>query len=318
MDHIKNKNANFELTLCSIIYPGERAEINSVLLAESIRAFGGNLASCPVWFMFPETNKDLTSRSQKRLEALNIQLVPFPVEADDLNFFFKVELIALSLAETLAEGQVNRLVWLDSNTLLLHEPKHFLLPFEYKLAYKPVHHLLLGSKYDQPIDPFWKEIYTHCDVPQERIFPMRPMVEDVQMRPYFNAGILVTRPQQGLLRHWFNKFQEIYQMPAFRSFYLKDPRFKIFMHQAVLAGMILNQFDQTELLELPENYNYPAHLWIQDKTDQRPNSLDKMITLRHEGFYNDMDWQSRIPLSRDHVKWLSRILESCKKNEWIV
>jgi len=306
---MKNTTTKSELTLCSLIYPGEQAEINSLLLAESIRSFGGNLASCPVWFMFPEIDKDLTGRSQRRLEALNVQLVPFPVEVDDQNFFFKLELSGLSHAEALAEEQTNLFAWLDSNTLLLHEPKQFLLPVEFKLAYKPVHHLLLGSKYDQPIDPFWQEIYQHCLVPQEHIFPMRPIVEDVLMRPYFNAGILVTRPQHGLLRHWFKKFQEIYQLPVFRSFYQKDPRFEIFMHQAVLSGIILNKFNQSELNELPDNYNYPAHLWQQDKTIQRPSNFNKIITLRHEGFYKEVDWRKIMPISKDMLNWLSENLE---------
>ena len=306
-----NNNANSEITLCSIIFPGKRAEINSLLLAESIRSFGGKLATCPVWFMFPEIDKSLTSRSQERLEALDIKLIPFEVETDLQNFFFGVELTALGLAETLAEKQTNLLAWLDSNTILLHEPERFLLPDNIQLAYKPVHHRLLGSKFDQPIDPFWKEIYQYCQVPQERIFSMHPMVEDIRMRPYFNAGLLVIRPQQGLLRHWLNKFLELYKMPALQSHYQKDPRYKIFIHQAVLSGVILNQYDRAEILELPDSYNYPAHLWQQDKTSRRPASFNEMITLRHEGFYNDADWKKKIPVSKDRLNWLSQVLESC-------
>lgn len=306
---MKNRNSRSDLILCSLIQPGEQAEINSILLAESIRSFGGSLANCPVWFMFPEINKNLTSRSQDRLEELNIRMIPFPVDTDQRDFFFQVELSALGIAETLAEGQTDLLAWMASNTLVLNEPKQLLLPVKYDLAYKPVHHLLLGSKYDQPIDPFWQQIYQQCQVLQDRIFPMRPMVEDVAMRPYFNAGLLVIRPQQGLLRYWLTKFKEIHQLPVFRSFYLKDDRYEIFMHQAVLAGVILSKYHQTELLELSGDYNYPAHLWDKDTTALRPSSFDKIVTLRHEWFYREADWNRKMPIGRDKLNWLRKHLK---------
>ena len=298
-----------ELIVCSIIHPGRNGEINCLLLAESIRSFGGGLASCPVWFMSPQTEKAPTTWMQKHLEALDIQLIPFSVTKEDQSFFFKVELMALIHAESLAIENSNLLAWLDSNTIILQEPRALLLPGPFQLAYKPVHHLLLGSRYDLPIDPFWLAIYQHCQVPHDRLFPMKPMVEDVSMRPYFNAGILVTRPQNRFLRRWFNKFNEVYQLPVFHSYYQKSPRYQIFMHQAILAGMILNQFSQEEITELPHNYNYPAHLWQQDNTRHRPANFNEVVTLRHEGFYNHPSWRENMPVKKEIIHWIGDQLE---------
>ena len=125
------------------------------------------------------------------------------------------------------------------------------------------------------------------------------------MRPYFNAGILVTRPERGLLRKWHRTFLNLHQAPSFRAFYQQDQRYAIFMHQAVLAGVILRNCEQQELLELPETYNYPVHLFEQDATGRRPSSMDALVTFRHEGFYLDADWTQKMPAS-DHLKqWLA-------------
>jgi len=59
---------------------------------------------------------------------------------------------------------------------------------------------LLGPKYEQDIDPFRQQIYHQCHVLQERILGMQPMVVYVIKRPYFIVGLLVTRPNQELLR----------------------------------------------------------------------------------------------------------------------
>lgn len=81
------------------------------------------------------------------------------------------------------------------------------------------------------------------------------------------------------------------------------------MHQAVLAGTILNLFSPGELVELPDGYNYPLHLWQEDKTTRCPKSLNEAITIRHEGFYLDNGWENQIPLSAEHIHWLVNKLE---------
>ena len=200
------------------------------------------------------------------------------------------------------QGQAELLVWMDSNTLLLQEPKGLILPPEISLGYRPVHHLLLGSRYDQEPDPFWTQIYESCHVPLERIFPMKPVVEDLQMRPYINAGFLVVRPEKRLLRRWYNAFLSLYQEPVFQIFQRQDERYIIFMHQAVLAGIMLTQLEREEMCELPWTYNYPGHLYEQDNTGRRPSRLDDLVTIRHEGF--EGDWWHALPTSEELRAWL--------------
>jgi len=69
-------------------------------------------------------------------------------------------------------------------------------------GYRPVHHLLIGSRFDASPDDFWRFIYENCQVKSDRILPMQPMVQSVQMRAYFNAGLLVVKPERGLLQQW--------------------------------------------------------------------------------------------------------------------
>jgi hypothetical protein len=296
------------LIFCSVIFPGPQAEIDNILLAESIRAFGGSFSNAPVWFFLPDYGKPLTDPARKRLEGLCVRVVPFDVDGEKLRFFFMGQLAGLAQAEAQAAGETDILAWLDSNTLLVNEPKEFVLPEGKALGYRPVHHLLLGSRFDQPLDPFWAQVYQSCRVPQERVFPMQPVVEDIQMRPYFNAGILVTRPEHRLFRDWYETFLDLYKSPVFKDFYAQDQRYIIFLHQAVLSGVVLRSMQQVDLLELPDTYNYPVHLFAQDATSRRPVSMDVLTTFRHEGFYQDADWMQRMPASDRLIGWLAEKL----------
>jgi len=194
--------------------------------------------------------------------------------------------------------------WLDSNTLVLNEPQEFLLPPTKSLGFRPVHHTLIGSRYAERLDPFWTQVYDFCQVPQDRVFPMVTHVDATQIRPYFNAGILITRPTNRLFQIWHDTFFELYQKPQCQEFYQRDKRYEIFIHQAALSGVILSMFPTEELLELPSTYNYPLHLFDEDTSSTRPSSLEELITIRHEGFYQDPNWLNKIPAQKTLKNWI--------------
>lgn len=292
-----------DLIYCSSLLPG--SETDTLLLVESIRHFGGKFADKPIWLMTPEIDRPLNNRVVQRLQELSASILPFPIEKEKLRFFFTAELTGLAYAESLATAETDCLVWMDANTIVVNEPKELYLPDGVVLGYRPVQHLLVGSRYDTPLDPFWSEIYRSCNVPLEHVFPMRLTVEELDVRPYFNAGFLVLRPQSGLLQKWLKVFNELCQSPVFQPFYEHDKRYIIFMHQAVLAGVVLSSFERSQLRELPRGYNYPLDLFKIDQTVHRPRGMDEVVTFRHEGFYEAKDWRERIPASDELKSWLS-------------
>jgi hypothetical protein len=294
-----------ELIFVTVAYPSPHSEINTLILAESIRGFGGKMAQAPIWCMVPEYGKTLSSTFKDRTSALNVDLIPFEVDAEIIRFFFATDIRAAALAESLAAGKTRLLAWLSSNTIVLHEPSDFLLPPGKKLGYRPVHHTNVGSLYDSPPDEFWKLVYQHCGVSEEQVFPMKTHVDGNIIRPYFNAGMLVTRPELGLFKRWRETFLDTYRKPALQELYKKDTRYHIFLHQAILSGVILTSFSKDEIVQLPPSYNYPMHLYAEDMTESRPKRIDDLVTIRHEGFYTDKDWMDKIPVGDSLKQWLA-------------
>ena len=292
----------------SIIFPDRSSETNALLLAESIRAFAGFLSHAPVWFYVPQNGKRLSTIATNKLSALNVTLIPFDVDEEVLRFPFTGHSIAAALAESMASNQANFIAWLNSNTIVLQEPRNFLLQDNKTLGFKPVHHTLLGSRYDEPLDSFWTLIYRYCNVPKDHVVPMMTHVEGVKIRPYINSGLLVTRPEKGLLRAWRDAFLRAHQEPAFREFYQQDERYAIFIQQAILSAVILSMLTTEEMQELPQTYNYPLHLHAEDITGTRPSGLEDLVTVRHEGFYKDPDWCKKMPAGEPIKQWIAERL----------
>jgi hypothetical protein len=293
----------------STVTPGE-SPVSALLLAESIRAFAGQLAKAPIQlYVTPEGR--IPEAAEKRLRALGVELIPVKVDEHAAGFFFMPEAHAAAEAESRLEGKAETLVWMSPNTLVLHEPRELALPKGKSLAYRPVHITNIGSKLGTPLDPFWTLIYRHCGVDEGRIFPVKTHVDGNNLRAYINAGQLAVRPEAHILGTWLRKFRELYMHPDFTPFYAEG-RYRIFMHQAVLSAVAVINIQMEELLELPPTYNYPIHLYNEDKTGRRPARIDDLVTVRHEGFYDEPDWEKKMPAGDELKTWLSEKMKSIR------
>lgn len=306
-DSVMDKQEN--LLFASVVLPTESSQMNAVLLAASIREFGGSLAHVPIYFFVPEYGEQLTLATRDKLDSLNVRLVPVTLNEQVLRFPLAHYPLMAAAAESLAQDTADFLVWLGTNTIVLQEPVAFMLPNGKNLGYRPVHHTNVGSPYGMLLDSFWKLVYEYCNVPEDRIFPMKTHVDGATIRPYFNAGCLITRPEKGLFTKWRNTFFAIYQENSLQKLYQKDERYAIFVHQAILSGIILSMYTPEELYELPCGYNYPLHLHAEDITDSRPSKIEQCITIRHEGFYRDPSWAEKIPAHEPLKQWLAKHLQ---------
>lgn len=292
--------------LIMALMPG--ADARALVLVRSLRAFGGALADIPVWFLEPAEGgpvfADAAPGSADELAALGVEVVPFDLDPEVRQFPLASKVFAAAAAETHAAGRAGRLAWLDPDTLFIQPPEAFLLPEDKQIAYCPVHHRLIGPHYDQPLDEFWSLIYARCGVPEGRAFPMQTIVDAATVYPYINAGSLVVHPEAGLLRRWMARFAAEYRDPAYLPFYEKHVFYRIFMHQAILAGMLLAALEPAQWIELPRTYNYPLHLYADHDPAQRPASINDLVTCRYEDVFSGEDWPAALPVHDPLAGWI--------------
>ena len=287
-----------------------RSERQALRLAESIRSFGGDYTQSPIWILLPESEVSMVGDILSRLVPLDIRLVPFDNRLSLEDFPFARKVAAAATAEALAGGQTKFLVWMDPDSLLLQDPTPLLLPPDVSLGIRPVDHTLIGSVYEQPIEPFWELVYSRCGVPPGMVYPMTTGIDQVQIRTYFNTGLVVTRPEKGLFQTWALFFEKLGRDPQFETLFQGNTLYRIFFHQAILSGAALSILRSNEILEYPAHVNYPLHMHTLVSADRRPSHLDDLVTCRYDTFFEQANWKMTLSGNGRLMSWLESILET--------
>ena len=256
--------------------------LEAAILAESLRSFGGSLRGAPLWVYVPEKLPASAPDPILRLRSFGARIGTSSAPAEGLEYFYGSKVFGAAKAEADAEGKAGILAWLDCDTVIGREPREFLLAGGTVLGYRPVQHDIAGSRFPAPADPLWSRIYETLAIPSEALFPMVTYVDGHAIRPYFNAGLLVVRPERGILRAWPDNFRKLYREPFFRKQCEAEKRVWIFLHQMALTGAVLNLAGRTEMIELSPLYNYPLNLQEQIPPERRLESLDGVVTLRYD------------------------------------
>ncbi len=281
----------------------------AVLLARSLRRFGGALADSAMRLYVPSFAPPLPLAVRDELAVSAVELVELAVPDEVAAFPFAGKVYAAAAAELDLEdihrsrGIPGSLLWMDADTLILREPRHLTIREGETLCYRPVHHKLIGSDIDEPLDAYWALVYEACHVPEGAVFPMLTCADRRRVRPYFNAGLLGLRPEAGIMREWLETFAREYRRPELARLYRRDARYAVFIHQALLSGVILARLDRSAMRELPEWYNYPLHLHADYAPDRRPERLDDLTTCRYEKLPPEPGWWG-LTMSESLRGWL--------------
>ena len=280
-------------------YVSDGTDPKDLLLAASIRKYGGALAQSPIWVLVPQPLKNISNELEEIYASLKIQIIHFKTDVDT-KFPFINFVSGAANAESRAIYKSENLAWIGSNTIIFNEPKHFLLGNGKNVGYRPVHHTNIGSFYNDPIDKFWDLVYQKCNVSEDKIFPMKTHVDNNHVRPYINAGCLIVKPERGILQSWWDYYKQLYQLPELKVYYKENYLYAIFIHQAILSGVILSELEKDELHELPFNYNYPLNLYYTCPLVYRVKSINDLITVRYEDPHN----LKKIPIQEPLRSWI--------------
>lgn len=280
------------------------AVLQALLLARSLRAFGGTLSDQPFWLYLPHTLDNLAPDLAAQLDAAGVAIKHFVLDEGLAAFPFATKTVAAALCEERAQTAASFLAWLDCDALILQEPRPLLLPAGAMLGYRPVDHTLIGSPADQPLDGFWSLVYQQCGVSAGDTPVMHATVDEQRIRPYFNAGLLAVRPTEGLLRAWSSQFLDSYADPAFQPFYDQHAQYRIFLHQAILAGVILARLHPAQWCELPWHVNYPLHMHGDYPAARRARRLNDLVSCRYDTLTPARSWSADIAIDDPLRSWL--------------
>lgn len=284
---------------------------HTLILTESIRAFGGQFKDAPIRIYAPGTLLETQQEMLNKFAALKAEIKPSEAPKEALGFPFAGKVFAAAKAEAEAKGDASILVWLDEDTVVLKEPRELMLAKGKSLGYRPVMHQNIGSLYEEALDPYWSRVYEKLSVPETAIFPMKTVADEKTLRPYFNAGLLVVRPERGILKKWAEDFPILYRDAVLAGMCRNDSRTRIFLHQAALTGAILNLLKKDEMTQLSDLYNYPMFFKQMYGAGKEFDTLDGVVTLRYDVYFQNPapDWAEKLKGPAGTISWLKERLE---------
>ena len=284
---------------------------HALVWGESVRTFGAAFAEAPIRIWVPPPLAVDDVGTAERLATYDLELRTSHAPASALRYYFARKVYAAAAAEREATEQARILAWMDEDTVVLREPELLRLEPEKVLAYRPIMHNRSGSALDAPPDPFWARIYEVLEIPESAFFPMVTPADQVTIRPYFNAGLLVVRPEAGILQRWAECFEKLQVDPEIVKQCAQDTTRRIFLHQTALVGAVLVHHERDQLLELPSTYNYPLFFQELFGANDAFLSLEEAVTIRYDVYFRQPapDWTERTTGPEELVQWLADHLD---------
>ena len=303
----KTGNSDSKIQIVFAAYAEDKTELeNTLLLAESVRTFGGKYKDAPIWIYAPDSLMSAHKELIAKLGGYGAQVKSSFAPEESMKYYFSGKTFAAAKAESEAQGKAVILVWMDEDTIVLREPDALNLPAGICLGYRPVMHQLIGSTYSEPPDAFWSRVFEKLSVSDSSFFPVMTVADEITIRPYFNAGLIAVRPERGILRKWVEDFRILYRDTVFLEMTKKEPRIRVFLHQVALSGAILTTVNRNEMLELSGSYNYWMFFKRMFGGLHEFDSIDSAVTLRfHDYFMNpDPEWSQKLKGPAELILWL--------------
>ena len=275
-----------------------RLEGETLLLCESIRRFGGAHAGAAIAAYRPRRGEGIAASTRERLGALQVELNEDPLNEAHAYYPIANKLYAAAHAES--QGGEDVVVLLDSDAVLVGEPTALDLVDGIDAGVSPVGKAGDGSTGpDDENDAYWERLYGLAGA-GGRPFSSTWLTGE-RIRAYWNAGLVATRRDAGLMSAWLELFTRLVDVGHVPERGIDQ------LDQLALAGILAR--DPERVATLPDAYNYRLTRRPDLKRPARKLDLADLVHVHYmKAFYVRGFLEAvRPPLRRDTVQfeWLT-------------
>lgn len=251
-------------------------ERQGVLLARSIRRWGGHWAGSPLHAFRPADGEPLSRSCTDALDELEVVVHDLPLADERQAAPFANKIHAGAAAESLLDADV--LVFCDSDTVFVAPPDALELAPGTDAAAAPVGRPGHGSGgAGDANERYWLRLYELLGVEG------RPFVETTitgeRIRGYWNAGLVAARRDAGVFARWLGDFRALVDAGHL------PPGVRVNnMDQLALAGTLAR--DPDRVASLDHRYNYPIPRRAALRGPMRVADLDELVHLHYHRWFN--------------------------------
>jgi hypothetical protein len=262
--------------------PG-RLEAQSLMLAESIRKFCGELKDTHIYSFHPRVGEPISKQTQKAFEALQVNHQQVPINQEFHEYYLANKPLTCAYAEQNIDAEI--LVFLDSDKCFFSAPKEFLLPVNCNVRLRPEYGQGIGSTgLRDSQEWYWQKLYEVLGVKRE-VFVETPIGKK-RIRAYWNSGLVVVRRSAGIFTAWKENFEKVMRLD------ITPPQGIYFVEQSVLSVTLCALEENVE--HLPANYSYPLPLHNRLSTELQIKHWNDIISIHYFNLFFYNDWNKQI------------------------
>jgi glyoxylase-like metal-dependent hydrolase (beta-lactamase superfamily II) len=273
-------------------------------LITSVRDLAGPYRGSRVFVVLADPDKAVG----KALEGPNVELLDLDMEPAFRDYPLAVKAFAAAQVEKVAGKDAATLVWLDPGVLVLGSLAALDLEGKFDAALRPV---TLSNAIGLPpgVEPndYWKPIYEANSLDYRQLPVLETIADQVRIQPYYNCEVYSVTPKAGLCGAWADILtrllkDEDYQRSSCSTF----PR-KLFLHQAVLSGVVSARVRAPRIKPLPLTSGYPFNQHPKLPASSRVSALnDLAVVIFDDAWGRNPAWMDSIPIREPLRGWLVR------------
>ena len=295
-----------------------KLEGQAILLFQSLRYFGGRLAGAQAYALSPRAGHTISTGARSLLKQLDVEYIDRDLNTECAHYGSANRVAAAAYIEATTRHDI--LVILDSDTVFVREPSHFLLASDDDAAVRPVDVKgICTSGAGDPNDEYWRRLTMCCGVSYDDIPEIVTTVDQTSVKANYNGGLVVARTRRGMMQKWaeffFRSIREgiIPRQSAseFRSGAGLVPQETARLWGSNQAALSLALWSSTRRVrELPPGYNYPLHLHDEMPLDTRTAAMAALVHIHYHWLFDREDvgknplLRGEFPLPLDVVSWL--------------
>lgn len=267
--------------------PG-RLEGQSLLLAESIRTFAGNLKNTPIYSFHPRIGEPISINTQKAFKELDVIHQQIPINTQFSNYYLANKPLVCAYAEENVDSDI--LVFIDSDKCFFSEPQELLIPEGYNVGIRPEYGQGIGSAgRNDSQEWYWQKLYQLLGVKRE-IFVNTP-IGNKRIRGYWNSGLVSVRRNAGIFKAWRMNFEKAMHLN------ITPPQGIYYLEQSILSATISAL--EGDIYELSSAYSYPLPLHNRLSKPYKLNSLNSTVSIHYFNMFYYYDWQKQLETLRN-------------------
>ena len=277
-----------------------------LLLAESIRRFGGSGRDEGLWY-FVRDDRDPPDELLDEAHRLGVTIGSYAPDHLLEPWPFAMKAVAAAVAEREAERRREELVWFDRDSLVTGDLVALALPPDKKIGYRPVNGRNIGSPAAEPVDEFWARAYAISGLGPDEAGTTRAYLGGEELRFYIAAGLLAMDPCLGVLRRWADLCRSFAVDGEMTRLARAEEARSIFAHQAALSLAVAASIPPGQRHEFGADLMYPLNFWGIDQGERRPATIDGLRSLRYDTVFEGPGWRD-LPMSESFRNWLENRL----------